>query len=414
MIPSQYYRWWILWLLFFATTINYLDRIVFSVLVIDIRQELHITDQTYGLVTSAFQAAYTLGFIFAGRLIDRFGTKAGYAAATLWWSISATLHAVARNPFDLGIWRAMLGFGESGNFPAAIKAVAEWFPPEERAFATGIFNSGTTIASVAGPPALLALSAVWGWRSAFILTGSLGFVWMILWWLTYSRPAAASGAASEPQIGWMEALGHRETWGFALGKFFTDPVWWFYLFWLPLYFIDVRKVEKSEVGWIISVVYVASAVGSVAGGWLSGMLINRGWSNGRARKLAMAICAACMPVAALGVLSPSVVGAVALFGLATAGHQGWSANLYTTASDVFPKNAVASVIGIGGALGGLGGVIFSALIPGFLIPLIGYKPVFLAMGLFYLIAWLSVHLFMGDLHRIGGAPATTLEAAPSK
>lgn len=406
--PSAY-RWWILTLLFFATTINYLDRIVFSVLVPVIRQDLKLTDQTYGLVTGIFQAAYTIGYLFMGKFIDRYGTRLGYAAATLWWSIAAALHAVARTAVDLGFWRAMLGLGESGNFPSAIKAVAEWFPPRERAYATGLFNAGTTVASIVGPPALVALSGAYGWRSSFLFTGSLGIVWLILWWFSYRAAPIDAVEAVERQVGWMEALRQRETWGFALGKFFTDPVWWFYLYWLPLYLYDVRKFDMKQVGWILPVIYVMSGVGSVAGGWLSGALMRAGWPPGKARKTTMAICAACMPVAALGVLTPSSTGAVMLFSLATAGHQGWSANLYTTASDVFPKNAVASVIGIGGALGGVGGVLFSAVIPGYAIPLFGYRPVFLIMGVFYLFAWYAVHRFMGSLapmHRAAPAERT--------
>jgi MFS transporter, ACS family, hexuronate transporter len=227
----------------------------------------------------------------------------------------------------------------------------------------------------------------------------------VLWWLTYRKPAEDRNASPERQIGWMEALRRRETWGFALAKFFTDPVWWFYLFWLPLYFFDIRKLDMRQVGWVIPVIYVSSAVGSVAGGWLSGALMARGWSSGRARKTAMAICAACMPVAAMGVLVPSTIGAVLLFSLATAGHQGWSANLYTTVSDVFPKNSVASVIGIGGALGGFGGVLFSAVIPGYVIPWIGYSPVFLSMGLFYLFAWYCIVRFTPDRRATGSAVA---------
>ena len=413
MASSSSYRWWILWLLFFATTINYLDRIVFSVLVPIIRSDLHLDDRAYGWVTGAFQIAYTVGFVFAGKFIDRFGTRIGYGVATLFWSIAAGLHAVARTPFDLGFWRAMLGLGESGNFPAAIKAVAEWFPPQERALATGIFNAGTTVASIIGPPALVWMSSIYGWRSAFVFTAALGVVWLAMWWPTYRTPVVDRTQAAEPQIGWGEAFQHRETWGFALGKFFSDPVWWFYLFWLPLYLYDVRKFDMRQVSWVLPVMYSMSAVGSVLGGWISGMLLKRGWAPGRARKTAMALCAALMPIAALGVVVPSPMWAIFLFGLALAGHQGWSANLYTTTSDVFPKNAVASVIGIGGAAGGIAGVLFSAVIPGYVIPVVGYRPVFLIMGFFYVIAWIAVHHYMGDLTRIKASEYPNPAIAPS-
>ncbi len=401
-----------LWLLFFATTVNYLDRIVFSVLVTIIRADLHLDEKSYGLVTGAFQTLYTVGFIFAGKLIDRYGTKWGYAVATAAWSIAAALHSVARTPFDLGVWRGLLGLSESGNFPAAIKAVTEWFPQEQRALATGIFNAGTTVASIAGPPAFVLLAGRYGWRATFIFTASIGALWLILWWTTY-RERPVDELSGEPRVGWFEALRTRETWGFALGKFFTDPVWWFYLFWLPLYLADVRKFDMKQVGWVLPVLYSVAAVGSVAGGWLSGIFLRMGWTPARSRKAALAFCAALMPVAALGVVAESNTVAIALLSLALGGHQGWSANLYTTTSDVFPKNAVASVIGIGGALGGVGGVIFSSLIPGYVIPLIGYKPVFLAMGTFYLIGWFCVHFFMGDLRPIGSKAATQQGAAPS-
>ncbi len=402
-----------LWLLFFATTINYLDRIVFSVLVPVIRADLHLSDEQYGLMTSAFTSAYTIGFIFIGKFIDRYGTKLGYATATLFWSIAAGLHALARTPFDLGLWRAALGLGESGNFPAAIKAVAEWFPAEERAFATGIFNSGTTAASIIGPPVLVAVASAYGWRSAFIVTASLGIIWLVMWQATY-HDKPVDMASPELPVGWLQALQTRETWGFALGKFFTDPVWWFYLFWLPLYLYDIRKFDMKQVGWVLPVLYTSAGIGSLFGGWLSGYFLKRGWPPGKARKTAMGLCAGFMPLAAMGVLVPSNIGAILLFSVALAGHQGWSANLYTTTSDVFPKNAVASVIGIGGAAGGVGGVIFSSLIPGYLIPLVGYRPVFLIMGFFYLAGWYCVHFFMGDLNRIDTKQATVRPVSSSK
>ena len=413
-------RWWMLALLFFATTVNYLDRIVFSVLIPVIEKELSLSKVDYGYLNGAFTMAYTIGFLFMGKLIDRFGTRIGYAVAITWWSIAACFHATARTAVSLGFWRAMLGLGEAGNFPAAIKSVAEWFPKKDRAFATGIFNAGTNVAAMIGPPAFVAMNALLGWRACFLITGSLGFIWLVMWWLSYRVPeqhprvnegelqyirSDEEADSGEAKIGWMAALKFRQTYGFAISKFLTDPVWWFYLFWLPPYLYDVRKFKLSEIGWALPVVYLMADVGSVAGGWLSGYLMRRGWHRARARKTAMALCAAAMPVAAMAVLAPSPVLAVALVSLATAAHQGWSANLFTTTSDVFPKNAVASVTGIGGCAGGLGGFLFSAVIPGYVITRFGYTPAFLAMGCMHLTALFLLHRLMGRMDPITQFPS---------
>ncbi len=405
-------RWVMLGLLFFATTINYLDRIVFSTLIPVIREELKLTDSQYGNINGAFQAAYTIGFLFMGKFIDRYGTRIGYAVSIVWWSLAAGLHALAGSAFGLSFWRAMLGLGEAGNFPAAIKSVAEWFPRKDRAFATGIFNAGTNVASMVGPPLFVAMNVALGWRACFLITASLGFVWLAAWLILYRLPGEHRSAnaaevayihsdreesTGEAKIGWLAALGYRETWGFALAKFFTDPVWWFYLYWLPPYLYDVRKFDLKQIGWALPVVYLMADIGSVGGGWISGALIRRGWTHARARKTAMAICACAMPVAALAVLADSPLVAIALVSLATSAHQGWSANLFTTTSDVFPRRAVASVTGIGGCAGGVGGVIFSAVLPGYIVENFGYTPVFLTMGAFHLIALAIVHRLLGDM-----------------
>lgn len=405
-------RWWVLSLLFFATTINYLDRIVFSVLIPVIREEMHISPIQYGYVNGAFQIAYTVGFLFMGKYIDKIGTRIGYAVAIAWWSLAAVLHAVARHAVDLGFWRAMLGLGEAGNFPAAIKSVAEWFPKKDRAFATGIFNAGTNVASMIGPPLFAAMVVQLGWRSCFFVTGALGFVWLAIWLLVYRPPAEHKGVNQAERdyilsdskeedkgerIGWAEALRHRETWGFVLAKFLTDPVWWFYLYWLPPYLYDVRKFNIKEIGWALPFIYLMADVGSVGGGWISGYLMRKGWPNGKARKAAMALCAACMPIAAMSALVYSPLLAIALVSVATSAHQGWSANLFTTVSDVFPKRAVASLIGLGGCAGGIGGFLFSAVIPGFVVQNFGYTPVILTMGCFHLVGLVVVHRLMGDM-----------------
>ncbi len=408
-------RWFILAILFLVTTNNYLDRIVFSVLIPVIREDLHLSNIQYGYINTAFQAAYTIGFLFMGKLIDRFGTRIGYAVSIVWWSVAAAMHGVTRSALQLGFWRGMLGLGESGNFPSAIKAVAEWFPKKDRALATGIFNAGTNVASMVGPPVFVWMAAHYGWRACFFVTASTGLVLLVLWWWAYRLPEVhrsvnpaeldyIRGDGPEdlgaPKIGWAAALKYKETWGFALAKFLTDPVWWFYLYWLPPYLFDVRKFKMMEVGWALPVVYLMADFGSVGGGWLSGFLIRRGWRHATARKTAMAICAGLMPIAAMSVLAPSPILAVALVSVATAAHQGWSANLYTTTSDIFPKQAVASVTGIGGALGGLGGVLFSGVLPGYIVTYFGYTPVFLMMGCFHLTALLVVQWLLGRMQPI--------------
>jgi ACS family hexuronate transporter-like MFS transporter len=405
------YRWFILSLLFLVTTNNYLDRIVFSVLIPVIRDDLHISTQQYSYITASFQFAYTVGFLFMGKLIDRFGTRIGYAVSIAWWSAAACMHAVARTALQMGVWRGLLGLGEAGNFPSAIKAVAEWFPKKDRAFATGIFNAGTNVASMIGPPIFVWMAAKYGWRDCFLITGGVGFILVVIWWVVYRLPEHHRSVnaqelayiksdveeAGGPKVGWLEALRYKETWGFALGKFLTDPVWWFYLVWLPPYLYDVRKFNLTEVGWALPVVYLMADVGSVGGGWLSGFLMRRGWPNHKARKTAMGICAGLMPIAAMSVLAPNPVLAIALVSIATASHQGWSANLFTTTSDVFPKQAVASVTGIGGCMGGVGGVLFSALLPGYVVSHFGYTPIFLGMGLLHLTALLVVDKLLGKM-----------------
>ena len=380
-----------------------------------IRGQLHLTEKSYGFINAAFQVAYMIGYVFMGRLIDRVGTRTGYALSATWWAVASALHSTVGSAFSLGFWRAMLGLGESGNFPSAIKTVAEWFPVKDRAFATGIFNAGTNVASMIGPPMFVAIAGRFGWRACFLVTASFDFVWILLWLRTYRAPdkhpkvnkeelryihSDTPSATQEPKVGWLAAVKIRQTWGFATAKFLTDPVWWFYMYWLPLYLFDVRKFNMNEVGWVLPFIYLMADVGSVGGGWFSGVLMRHGWPRGKARKTAMAICACAMPVAGLGVVARDNFLAVALFSLAVAAHQGWSANLFTTTSDVFPRAAVASVTGIGGCLGGLGGVLFSAIIPGYVIPWLGYTPVFLVMSTFYLIALAVVHRLMGDLHPV--------------
>jgi len=408
-------RWWILALLFLITTNNYLDRIILGILSPVILEDIHFTKIEYGYVNAAFQAAYAGGFLLMGWWIDRVGTRRGYAGAITLWSIAAGLHALSTSWLQLSFWRALLGLGESGNFPAAIKAVTEWFPKRDRAFATGIFNAGTNVATMIGPPLFVWMNGHFGWRACFLITASTGALCLAAWWFFYRLPrehkwvneAELAIIESDPEekaearVGWAQALRIRQTYGFALAKFFSDPVWWFYLTWLTLYFKEARGLSLEQIGWALPVIYLMADFGSVFGGWLSGFLIWRGWPSGKARKVTMAFFALCMPVAATAVAAPKTWMAVALISLATSAHQGWSANLYTTVSDVFPKSAVASVTGLGGFLGGVGGIIFTALLPGYLITYFGYLPVFVIMGSFHLIGWMCVHIFLGDMRKLG-------------
>lgn len=411
-------RWIVLAILFLITTNNYLDRIILGILSPVILEDLGMSKMEYGYINSAFQFTYAIGFLVMGKMIDRVGTRRGYSIAIFLWSIAAGLHALSRSAISLGFWRGVLGLGESGNFPAAIKAVTEWFPKKDRAFATGIFNAGTNVATMIGPPVFVWMNSHFGWRDCFLITAATGIICLSLWWWYYRVPSEHKSVNAEElayihsdpdekleaRMGWIEALGHRQTYGFALGKFFSDPVWWFYLTWLTLYFKEERGLSLEQIGWALPFIYLMADFGSVAGGWVSGFLMRRGWSNVKARKTTMAFFALCMPVAATCVIQPNIFVAIALISLATAAHQGWSANLYTTVSDVFPKSAVASVTGIGGFMGGMGGVIFTALLPAYLVTHFGYKPVFVIMGAFHLVAFTCMHLFMGRMQKIQTKP----------
>lgn len=381
-------RWSILALLFFATSINYLDRTVLAVLIPVIRKDLNFADREYGFITGGFQIAYMVGYFVAGKLIDRVGTRLGYAGAVTWWSISALLHMLSRGTWSLGIWRAMLGFGEAGNYPAGVKAVAEWFPEKDRSFAVGIFNSGTTLASVVGPPLFVALTAAFGWRACFGLTASIGFGWLLLWLIVSRQSPPQPESEGLASVSWQEALRDRRTWGMAAMKFLTDGVWWFYLFWLPPYLFDARKLNLNQIGFALPVIYIMAGLGSIGGGWLAGFWIRRGWPVASARRMVMGMVAIYMPVAALAVFTSHVAVAIALISLATAGHQGWSTNLFTMPSDMFPRKMVASVVGIGGCAGGLGGFLFSAILPGYVVTYFGYVPMFVLAGVLHPLAWI--------------------------
>ena len=453
------YRWTICGLVFFATTVNYLDRNVLGLLkpilsadgvfgADKANQELY-----YSYVVICFQIAYAVGMTLAGRLIDWIGTKKGYFVALLGWSIAAIGHAFAHSTASFGFWRAALGLSESGNFPAANKTVAEWFPRKERAYATGIYNSGANIGAILAPLTVPFIAAAWGWEWAFILTGAVGLIWIFFWLRTYATPdeKLANGKLSQAEydyihsdidekseltdieaakkVSWFKLLTYRQTWAFFFGKFLTDPIWWFFLFWLPAFLEgeNARKIadfmainpnyagESSDIPGIISwpfavaVVYTVSTFGSVFGGWVPKKLMNSGMVTYKARKLSMFIYA----LFPLLVLLASRLGeintwlAVFTIAIACAAHQAWSANIFTTVSDMFPKKTVASVTGIGGMAGAFGGILI-AWAAGLLLKHfsalgkieLGYGVMFIICGLAYVLAWLVMHFLVPKMKRV--------------
>lgn len=447
------YRWRICALVFFATTVNYLDRNVLGLLKpilaadgvfgADVaNQELY-----YSYVVIAFQVAYALGMMVAGGIIDRVGTKKGYAYSLIGWSLAAIGHAFGHTTFTFGVWRAALGVTEAGNFPAANKTIAEWFPKKERAFATGLYNSGSNIGAIVAPLVVPWIAGHWGWEWAFVLTGVVGFIWLIFWYKSYASPdvklqegkltqaehdfihsdideqTAEKNDVKKEKVSWFRLLTYRQTWAFVIGKFLTDPVWWFFLFWLPafLHGENARKVadfmsanpgfsgdESTVPGFIswpfaIAIVYSVATFGSIIGGWLPKKFINGGMDANKARKTAMFIFA----LFPLTVLLASKLGeintwyAVFTISIACAAHQAWSANIFTTVSDMFPKKAVASVTGIGGMAGAIGGILISysaGLLLKHFAALekveLGYAIMFIICGIAYILAWTIMHFLV--------------------
>lgn len=427
------YRWTICALLFFATTVNYLDRQVLSLLQPTLAETYGWTNVDYANITSVFQFVYAISMLFAGRIIDRLGTKSGYTWAIIIWSLGAILHALAiplgeataavLGLFGIGavsvsiagfmVSRAVLGFGEAGNFPAAIKATAEYFPKKERAFATGIFNSGTNVGAILAPLSVPYIAEAWGWQTAFILIGAVGFLWLIFWWTYYEKPEdqkrlskeefeyihsdkEQESVGAQEKVAWMKLLGYRQTWAFAFGKFMTDGVWWFFLFWLPAYLKAQYDMEKTEIALPLTVLYSMTMFGSIGGGAFPMYFINKGYAPYDGRMRAMFLIA----LIPLVVLLAQPLGGISfwipvlLIGVGASAHQAWSANIFTTVSDMFPKKAVASVVGIGGMAGGLGGV-FVSKVAGALFDhykelghiQTGYSIMFGFCAIAYVIAW---------------------------
>jgi ACS family hexuronate transporter-like MFS transporter len=437
-------RWVICALLFFAATINYVDRQVIGILKPTLATEFGWTELDYSWIIFSFQTAYAIGLLFMGKLMDRIGTKIGFALAITVWSFAAILHGwsvglggimspivgplvngvvagfnaisslVGAAPWTVTlsasvvgfmVARFLLGIGEAGSFPASIKTVAEWFPKKERALSTGLFNSGTNIGALATPLLVPLIVLTWGWYEAFIITGLLGFLWLAFWLLIYKRPEDDKRLSkreleyiqSDPvepttPIKWSRLFPHRQTWAFAIGKFLTDPIWWVYLFWLPDFLNKQYGLDLKNFGIPLAIIYVLADVGSIAGGYISGALIRRGWTINRSRKTAMLVCA----LAVVPIVFASITGnlwiSVVLIGIAAAAHQGWSANIFTISSDMFPKQAVGSVVGIGGMMGAIGGMIIAPVV-GYILQSTGsYVPIFIIAASAYLIALLVIHL----------------------
>ena len=418
------YRWTVVALLFFATTVNYLDRQVIGLLKPTLEKAFDWSETDYGNIVMMFSAAYAAGLLIFGRVIDRIGTKVGYIISIIAWSVAAIGHAFARSTFGFGVARAALGLGESGNFPAAIKAVAEWFPKKERALATGIFNSGANIGAVVAPIMVPWILGMWGWQEAFIITGAIGFIWLIFWWIFYEVPAKQSrlgkaeydyihsdapeeSTAAETSVNWGKLFSIRQTWAFVFGKMLTDPIWWFFLFWLPSYFSTTFQIDLKKPSLELAIVYTATTIGSIGGGYLSGYFIKLGWPVFRARKTAMLIFAISVIPIMLAKYTTNVWVAVGLISLAAAAHQAWSANIFTTASDMFPKRAVSSVVGIGGMAGAVGGILFPLLVGRLLDAYkaagniaAGYNLLFIICGCAYLLAWIIMHLFAPKMEQV--------------
>lgn len=427
------YRWRIVAILFLATTINYIDRQVLSFTMTDelFRREMlglspdePLTQEAidrfriqYGDVVAAFQFAYALGLLTIGYLIDRIGTRRGFSIGILVWSVAAVLTTFVQSIQGLGVARVVLGIGEAANFPSAIKSVSEWFPKKERSFANGLFNAGTNVGIILTAVFVPYLILHYGWRSSFFVTGLLGFVMLVTWWRMYTRPERNKHVSpaelayirrddnppSSVKVSWLNLLSYKQTWALVIGKFLADPIWYFYMIWLPDFFksndaLD-QKLDLSSFGLPFLIIYVVSDAGSVFFGWLSTQFMLRGWTANRARKTTMFICALCVVPIFSAAQTHSLTAAIALISLATAAHQGWSANMYTFASDLFPKTVVGSVMGIGGMSGAVGGILLAQM-SGRIITTFGYLPMFVTASCVYLVALIIIHLILPKMEPV--------------
>jgi MFS transporter, ACS family, hexuronate transporter len=419
-------RWWIVGLIFLATLINYIDRLTVSVLAPVITKDLGLTNTEFGGIITWFLLAYTISQGLSGRLYDRVGTKRGFVCSIVVWSLAAMSHAFARGVASLSACRFLLGLGEAGNWPGAAKAVAEWFPIRERALGMAIFNSGAAIGSVLAPPLIVWLSLSFGWQTTFIVTGSLGFLWLILWILVYQTPdqhkwlseeerrLIAEGqrahgdmsqvSSSSVPLGWRELLRYREVWAIVLARFLTDPVWWLYISWLPKYLADARGFSLVKIGLFAWVPYVAADAGSLSGGWASGYLIARGWSVDRARKAVIAVAALLMPAGIFAAFAENAMVALVLIGVVLFGFQVWINNVQTLPSDFFSDKDVASVAGLGGVGAGIGSMIF-VFSTGWVVDHFSYVPVLVVAGLLAPVGTLVLFALAGPIRRVPLKPS---------
>jgi len=408
------YRWQIVGLLFFATTINYIDRQVIGLLKPYIEKDLGWTEIGYGQIVTAFQVAYAIGLLLSGRFLDKLGTRKGFSIAIVIWSIGGMLHAAAKSVFGFGAARFILGIGEAANFPASVKTVAEWFPRKERALATGIFNSGSNIGAIVAPIIVTYITLSFGWRWAFIVTGLLGFIWLIFWLFLYEIPSKHSRVSKKeidyilsdneknPSgiLKWSELFQFRQTYAICLSRFISDWVWWFFLFWTPDFLKKTYEVNIKEMVLPLIIIYSVASIGGISGGWISGHFIKTGKSVDKARKTAILLCA----VMALPLLFVPVItnlwAAILLISLGTAAHQGWASNIFTITSDIFPKNVVGSVTGIAGFFAAVGGAI-SATIIGIILEATGsYFLIFAIASCAYLVAWSIIKLMIPEIKQV--------------
>lgn len=411
-------RWIIVGLIFFATLINYIDRLTISVLAPIITKDLNLTNTEFGGIATWFLLAYTISQSLSGKLYDRIGIKKGFTVSIVVWSVAAMAHAFSVGIRSLSAFRFVLGLGEAGNWPGAAKTVAEWFPARQRAFGMAIFNSGAAIGSIVAPPIIVGLYAYFGhWQEVFIITGALGFVWLIVWWLIYDKPeshkwltaeelalikedeAAEDVTPDETPVGWFELLRYRQTWAIVLARFLVDPIWWLYITWLPLFLYKVHGFDLKQIGLFAWVPYVAADLGSLFGGWLSGFLIGRGWSVNAARKAVIAFGAMLMPAGIAAAYTPDSMTALALIGVVLFGFQVWINNVQTLPSDFYSTKAVGSVSGLGGTGAGIGSMIF-IFSTGWVVDNFSYTPVLVTAGLLAPIGTLVLFLLAGNIKKV--------------
>jgi MFS transporter, ACS family, hexuronate transporter len=426
-------RWVIIGMIFFATLINYIDRLTISVLGPEIKRDLGLNNTEFGAITTVFLLAYTISQSLSGKLYDRIGIKRGFMVSIVIWSAAAMAHAFAVGFRSLGLFRFILGLGEAGNWPGAAKTVAEWFPARQRAFGMAIFNSGAAIGSIVAPPLIVGLTAYFGhWYETFLVTGALGFIWLIFWWLIYDSPekhkwltkqeysliraddeakepvpapeATIGGelqqaVAEEKSVGWFKLLTYRQTWGIVLSRFLVDPVWWLYIAWLPLFLNQVHGFDLKQIGLFAWVPYVAADIGSLFGGWLSGFLIGRGWSVNTARKAVIGFAACLMPAGILAAFTADALTALALIGVVLFGFQVWINNVQTLPSDFFPKTAVGSVAGLGGTGAGIGSMIFT-FTTGWVVDHFSYTPILIAAGVLAPIGTIVLFALAGKIEKV--------------